>query len=149
MKVVENSEEGIASELVVVVLTKVWKRNSSTRCLKTLKMLLEHIAQCQLIPVAGSVWFDEFLDSGLMLLTCHRAHVPDGTFASGSVQQGGIPYSDIPGVTQGYPAPSLYDGQTPLQYVHRDSTPSLAPTQAWLVQYHKLWEQCAGETTED
>lgn len=50
---------------------------------------------------------------------------------SGSVQQGGMPYSGMPGMAQGYPAPSPYDHQTPRQYMHQGSTPSPAVTQAW------------------
>ncbi|KAK2611158.1 hypothetical protein N8I77_004530 [Diaporthe amygdali] len=50
---------------------------------------------------------------------------------SGSVQPGAMPYSGMPGMAQGYPAPSPYDHQTPRQYMHQGSTPSPAVTQAW------------------
>ena len=51
--------------------------------------------------------------------------------SSGPVQSGAMPYSGMPGVTQGYAAPSPYDHQTPRQYMHQQSTPSPAVTQAW------------------
>lgn len=51
--------------------------------------------------------------------------------SSGPVQPAAMPYSGMPGVTQGYAAPSPYDHQTPRQYMHQQSTPSPAVTQAW------------------
>lgn len=52
--------------------------------------------------------------------------------ASGPVQPGTMPYSGMPGMTQGYPAaPSPYDHQTPRQYMSQGGTQSPAVTQAW------------------
>lgn len=51
--------------------------------------------------------------------------------SSGPVQPAAMPYSGMPGVSQGYAAPSPYDHQTPRQYMHQQSTSSPAVTQAW------------------
>ena len=54
--------------------------------------------------------------------------------SAGQVQQpGSIPYSGMPGMSQGYPAQSQampYD-QTPRQYMHTGGTAAPAVTQAW------------------
>lgn len=51
--------------------------------------------------------------------------------ASGPVQPGAMPYSGMPGMAQGYPAPSPYDHQTPRQYMPQGATQTPAVTQAW------------------
>jgi chromatin structure-remodeling complex protein RSC7 len=50
---------------------------------------------------------------------------------SGPVQPGALSYSGIPGMTQGYPAASPYDHQTPRGYMHQGAAPAPAVTQAW------------------
>jgi len=59
---------------------------------------------------------------------------------SAQVQPGGMPYSGMPGMTQGYPAQNApYDHQTPRQYMQQGSAAAPAVTQAWSGQQQPQW----------
>lgn len=71
---------------------------------------------------------------------------------SGPVQPGAMPYSGMPGMTQGYPAaPSPYDHQTPRQYMQPGAATLPAVTQAWSGQQppqqpqQQQWSGWAGQ----
>jgi hypothetical protein len=53
--------------------------------------------------------------------------------SSGQVQPGSLPYSGMPGMSQGYAGqtPAMSDYQTPRQYMHPSGTAAPAVTQAW------------------